>query len=217
MTRKCEKFWDKNANRFDQNDKKAEAELKEIIAKTSKYLSPNDEVLDFGCATGTKTLALAISIKHIHGLDISSEMIRNANKKKDEKRISNASFSKGNIFDENLKKSSFDKIVAFYIIHLMEDAEKVIERIHDLLKPGGLFISVTACMKEKPSLKSRLSLALFILMKWLGMMPLYLNRYRAADLEKLITEYSLEIIESEMIFHGVPGSFIVARKRTRNN
>jgi len=78
MMNKTQIFWDKQAKRFADNEKQFEPASQELIARTKEYLNSNDNVLDFGCATGTKTLELADGIKHIHGLDISAEMISEA-------------------------------------------------------------------------------------------------------------------------------------------
>jgi len=212
MISKAEKFWDKQAKRFDYSERQSEPVYKEIIAKTRKHLNINDNVLDFGCATGTKTIELARGSKHIHGLDISTEMIRNAIKKKDEANIMNISFSKGTIFDDDFEKSSFDKIIAYAIIHLLEDSEKVIQRIHELLRPGGLFISTTACFKDKLAFKSRFEVTTYLFMKRLGISPLHLNMFMPADVEKLIEDQNFQIVEAEKIFHRITASFIVARK-----
>jgi 2-polyprenyl-3-methyl-5-hydroxy-6-metoxy-1,4-benzoquinol methylase len=212
MTSKTENFWDKQAQKFDSGEKQSEPVYEEIIARTRKHLNLNDNVLDFGCATGTKTIQLASGTKHIHGLDISAEMIRIALKKKDEANIMNISFSKGTIFDDDLKKSSFDKIIAFAIIQLLEDNEKVIRRIHELLKPGGLFISTTACLKDKMDFKSRFEVTSYLIMKSLGIFPLHLNMFMPADVEKLIEDQNFQIVEAEKIFHRMTASFIVARK-----
>jgi 2-polyprenyl-3-methyl-5-hydroxy-6-metoxy-1,4-benzoquinol methylase len=40
-------------------------------------------------------------------------------------------------------------ILAFHVLHLLEDTQEVVQRMHELLKPGGLFVSATACMGEK--------------------------------------------------------------------
>ncbi|MBT4442594.1 MAG: class I SAM-dependent methyltransferase [Oceanospirillaceae bacterium] len=37
--------------------------------------------MDYGCGTGTASCVLASQVKEIHGIDISSEMIRVAKKK----------------------------------------------------------------------------------------------------------------------------------------
>ncbi|MBK7626073.1 MAG: methyltransferase domain-containing protein [Bacteroidales bacterium] len=78
MITKAEKFWDKQAVAFKNSESQSDAINKDIIARIRKHLSINDNVLDFGCATGTKTIELAGGVKHIHGLDLSSEMIRYA-------------------------------------------------------------------------------------------------------------------------------------------
>ena len=213
MINKAQRFWDKQAKRYDYSEKKFETVTKEIIAKTKKYLDSNDNVLDFGCATGTKTIELSDSVKHIHGLDISTEMINEAVKKKDEANIKNISFSQGTIYNNDFEKASFDKIVAYAIIHLLEDSEKVIHRIHALLKPGGLFISTTACMKDKMAFKNSLQFAAYLFMKRLGIFPLHLNMFMPVDVEKLIENQNFHIVEAEKIFHGITVSFIVARKQ----
>ena len=212
MTQEIQKFWDKQAKRYDRGERQFAHVYMDIIAKTGKYLNFNDDALDYGCATGTKTIELANKVHHIHGLDISAEMINEAIKKRDESNISNISFSQGTIFKTDLEKTSFDKIIAYGIIHLLEDKEKVIQRIHELLKPGGLFISTTACLKEKMAFKSRFEVTTYVFMKRLGIFPLHLNMFMPADVEKLIKDQDFQIVEAEKIIHGIPAIFIVARK-----
>lgn len=212
MNQKIQKFWDKQAKRYDSSEKQFADVYKNIITKTATYLDSTDNVLDFGCATGNKTIELAPRVGRIHGLDISLEMINEANRKKVKLNLSHVSFSQGTIYSADLKEASFDKIIAYGIIHLLEDKEKAIERIYELLKPGGLFISTTACMKEKMNFKTRLSVISFLCMKNLGMLPLHLNMFTATDVEKLMRNHNFEIIESEKITTGIPAIFIIARK-----
>ena len=89
MINKTQKFWDKQAKKYDYCERQFEPVVKDIIAKTRKHLNLSDYVLDFGCATGTKTIELAGGTKHIHGLDISTEMINEAIQKKDEANTKN--------------------------------------------------------------------------------------------------------------------------------
>lgn len=210
---RAQKFWDKQAKRFDDNEKQFEQASRELIARTKEYFDANDNVLDFGCATGNKTLKLAEGIKHIHGLDFSAEMISEALKKQEKLNLSNVTFSQGTIFDNDLAESSFEKITAYSIIHLVEDCEKVIQRIHQLLKPGGLFISETACFKEKLEFKTRIEVTTYIFMRHLGVFPLNLNNFKTSELEQLIESHNFKIIKSENIFYnGMTISFIVAEK-----
>jgi len=209
---KAQKFWDKQAKRFDIGEKQFDPVNQEIIAKTKEYLAANDTVLDFGCATGTKTLMLGDGIKHIHGLDFSAEMINEAIKKKNKAKAENVTFSQGTIFSHDLGHASFDKIIAFAIVHLLEDSEKTIQRIHELLKPCGLFISTTACFNDKMAFKTSLEVTTYLLMKRLGIFPLHLNMLTTSDLEKLISNQHFNLVKAEKMFSGMTISFIVAEK-----
>ena len=210
---KTQKFWDKQAKRYDYSERQFESVFEDVIALTKEYLDTNDNVLDFGCATGTKTLELVDGIHHVHGLDISTEMINEAIKKKNEKHVKNISFSQGTIFDNDFEKASFEKIVAYGIIHLLEDSEAVVQRIHELLKPGGIFISITACLQDRMALKNRLEFSAYFLIKKLGLFPLHLNLFRTSDVEKLISSQNFSLVKAERIFHGITISFIVAKKQ----
>lgn len=213
MITKAQKFWDKQAKVFENSEKKFEQASYELLASTKEFLNSNDNVLDFGCASGTKTFELAAAVKHIHGLDFSEEMISEANKRNNRLNVKNVSFSQGTIFNDELKKASFDKIIAYSIIHLLEDSEKVIQRFHDLLKPGGLLISETACFKDKMNFKTRLEFSAIFLMKRLGIFPLHLNMFKTSDLEQLIMRQNFTIIKAEQLFYnGMSISFIVAEK-----
>jgi ubiquinone/menaquinone biosynthesis C-methylase UbiE len=212
MTVKTQKFWDKQAKRYDSGERQFDPLYKDVITKTRKYLNIVDNVLDFGCATGTKTIQLANATKHIHGLDISTEMINEAIKKKDKANIKNISFSQGTIYNNDFEKASFDNIIAYGIIQLLEDKEKVIQRIYELLKPGGLFISTTACFKNKMAFKNRLEFKAYLFMKRLGILPLHLNIFSINDVKELIENHNFQIIEAEKIFFGMTSSFIIARK-----
>lgn len=212
MINKTQKFWNKQAEKYDSSERQFESVFKEVISKTKEYINTSDHVLDFGCATGTKTLEFAGVTKQIHGIDISDEMIKEANKKKSELNIMNASFAHESIFNNDLEKASFDKIISFGVIHLLEDKEKVIQRIHELLKPEGLFISTTACLKNKMAFKNRLEFSAYSIIKRFGIFPLHLNMLETNDVESLIINGNFQIVKAEKIFHGITISFIIARK-----
>ena len=213
MTQEIQKFWDKQAKKYDKAEKKFSTVYDNIIAKTSKYLNLNDNVLDYGCATGSKTIELAEKVSHIHGLDISTEMINEAIKKKSELKISNITFSQGTIFDSNLENNSYDTIIAYGIIHLLEDNQKVIQRIHELLKQGGVFISTTACMNDKMPIKTLIVVTMYRLMNSIGISPLHLNMLTSTDVEKLIVNQNFQIVEKQRIIDDIPAIFVVARKQ----
>lgn len=212
MPDKSEKFWNRQAKRYDRSDMRSGSVNEMLLSKTRAHLGPGDRALDLGCATGTKTLKLAPAVQHIHGIDSSTEMILLANRKKEEASVSNCSFSPGTIFDDDLAAGTFDVVTAFSLVHLLEDAPAVVQRIHELLKPGGVFISTTALFNEKMTPATRMTLWGYRFMKKLGIFPLHLNVLSASDVEQLARNQGFQVIESETFQHGMTACFVVARK-----
>jgi ubiquinone/menaquinone biosynthesis C-methylase UbiE len=203
---KSEKFWDKSASKFDQAGKKDEQTYIKFIDRTKKYLKTSDTVLDFGCGTGQISNEIADYVRLIHAIDISSKMIEIAKNKSDNRKIKNIIYTHSTIFDERFKKDSFDVILAFYILHLLQDPQKTIQRINDLLKPGGLVISVIPCIGEKIFLNISLSL-----LSKIGLVP-DIKSFKANELEKLFASGNFLTIENESLHQGIPQYFIVTKK-----
>ncbi len=203
---KSEKFWDKIAIKFDNRSKHFEHPP---VEKTKHYLKDGDIVLDYGCATGTVANEIADNVKRILGIDLSSKMIEFAKRKTGERKIDNIDFEQSTIFDERYKPESFDVILAFNILHLLENTPKVLQRINELLKPGGLIISATACMGEKTFLNI-LQVLLFSALIKLGMVP-NMKFFKISELEDSITNGNFKIIEMRSL-NSSSNFFIVAKK-----
>ena len=174
---KKDKFWNWLAKNYDDEIGEQTTEL------TKKYLGEDDTVLDYGCARGAYTIALAGDVKEIRGIDISPKMIELAKKKSKD-----ISFKKATIFDINEK---YDVVLAFNLLHLLEDTEKVIQKIDEILKPGGRFISVTTCMKEHVLLRiAGFFISIFGI--------LYLRKFKISELKKLIS-IRFDIVETKKL------------------
>ncbi len=203
---KSEKFWDKTANNYDQEEKKDEQTYIKIIEKTKKYLKMSDIVLDYGCGTGLISNEIADNVKVIHAIDTSSKMIEIAKNKADWRKIENIDYAHSTIFDEKHKSGSFDVILVFYILHLLDDTHEVMQRINELLKPGGLIISATPCMGEKTFLS-----ILFSLVSKIGLIP-NIRSFKISELEDSIANGNFEIVETECLHQSSQQYFIVAKK-----
>ncbi len=143
-------------------------------------------------------------------MDISSKMIAAAKSKAAARNLENVEFTKTTIFDERYQQGSFDVILAFNILHLLEDTPVVLQRITQLLKPGGLMISETACLREKALLDRLIFLLLFLVTK-IGIIP-YVNFFSISELEDSIAKGGLRIVESEKLTNSPMSYFIVAKK-----
>jgi 2-polyprenyl-3-methyl-5-hydroxy-6-metoxy-1,4-benzoquinol methylase len=209
---KSEKMWNQLAKNWDTPGVSlGENDLK-IIERTKKYLSASSVVLDYGCATGSIAIKIANMAKEVHGIDISSNMIEIAKRKADERGIKNIAFTKAAIFDESLGKESFDVILSLSILHLVEDSAQVMDRVNQLLKSGGIFISATPCLGEKAFASVLMNIPIFVLSK-MGLIP-SINFFSASSLAASITNGNFQIIENEsMSVRPLTECFIVARKK----
>jgi hypothetical protein len=94
---------------------------------------------------------------------------------------------------------------------LLEDAPKALRRIDELLKPGGLLISVTPCLGEKRTLPIRSLMLLVRLASRLGLIP-YVWRCTIGDLQESMDAAGLVTIEIEELVHSTSEYFVVAQK-----
>ena len=69
------KFWDKIAKKYAGQPIGDEEAYQKKLEKTREYLTPETEVFELGCGTGSTALLHAPYVKHIHATDISSAMI----------------------------------------------------------------------------------------------------------------------------------------------
>ena len=143
-------FWDGIAEKYSKQPVANPDAFDAKIAITKSRMKPTDVVLDIGCGTGSLVLRLADSAAHVHGLDISSEMIRIANGKAEAQKVDNVTFHTGP-FDDTFRAfepESLDGLCAYSILHLVDDRSAALEQIFRLLKPGGFFISSTVCLGD---------------------------------------------------------------------
>ena len=126
------------------------------------------EVLEIGCGTGTTALIHAPFVKHITGIDISRNMIEIARAKAEAANVKNVTFLQSSIDDLEAADSGYDIVMGHSILHLLENKEAVIAKAHQRLKPGGVFVSSTVCLKGRiPVMRAVLPVGHFF-----GLLPL---------------------------------------------
>jgi 2-polyprenyl-3-methyl-5-hydroxy-6-metoxy-1,4-benzoquinol methylase len=208
MWNQLAKNWDKPGVSLGENDLK-------IIEMMKRYLDPSSVVLDYGCATGSIALEIASLAKEVRGIDISSNMIEIAKSKADERNIKNIGFAQAAIFDESLGRESFDVILSLSILHLVEDFAQVMDRVNQLLKPGGIFISATPCLGEKTFFSVLMNIPVFLLSR-VGVIP-SITFFSASSLTAAITKAGFQIVEQkDLSVRPLRECFIVARKSRRS-
>ncbi len=101
-------------------------------------------VIDCACGSGLVTLELAKYVYpgQVLGVDISKDLLIQAEKNKEKSGIENVSFTEGNIYDLNNGVDKFDLAYARFLFQHLEHSEKALENILKVLKPGGILCSV---------------------------------------------------------------------------
>lgn len=203
----AEKFWDGVANRYAKSPIKNMAAYEQTLDCTRVHLSDTDKVLEVGCGTGTTALLLADDVAHITATDISGRMIEIGQSKARAKNVENVSFEQATLDKHPFEQNSFDRVMAFNFLHLLEDPVGGLRQVQALLRPGGLFISKTVCLGERSSFWR----GVIFLMRKLGLAP-YVNFLDYATLEAMVTKAGFEILETGVYPANRPSRFLVARK-----
>jgi arsenite methyltransferase len=132
-------FWDQVAENYAAQPVANPEAFDRKTDITRALLTPESVVLGVGCGTGSLALRLAPHAGQVHGVDISSEMIRIARGKRDAAGADNVTFHVAP-FDQTftaLDDGSVDVVCAYSILHLLPDAADALAQMFRLLKPGG--------------------------------------------------------------------------------
>ena len=201
-------FWNKRAQVYDRQVSGIYREAYEKTAAYSlAYLKPQDRVLEFACGTGIVTCAVAPHVKHILAIDQAEEMAGKAREKVDAQNLTNVDVAVMDLFDPQLTPGSFDAVMAFNVLLYVQDPDGTLERIRQLLKPGGVFLSATDCLggsfsgaAVKKFWKSRT-----------GKMP-YVGFFTMRGLARRVAKAGFCVVQSENLFPDPPNLFLAAKK-----
>lgn len=142
------KFWDWIAKRYSKQPIADEATYEKKLRITRGYFQQDMKILEFGCGTGSTALLHAPYLSHIRAIDVSPKMIEIAQAKADAENIKNVAFECLAIDEFSAPEHSFDAVLGLNILHLLENKEEIIASVYDMLKPGGVFITSTACIAD---------------------------------------------------------------------
>lgn len=111
------------------------------------FIKSNSVCYEIGCSTGALTLKLA---EHnigkpeaqFIGVDIESDMIKNANKKAKSKKDLNVSFLNENAIEIEMEKESSDMIICYYTVQFIRPSvrQTLIDKLYNTLNWGGALL-----------------------------------------------------------------------------
>ncbi|WP_334331937.1 bifunctional demethylmenaquinone methyltransferase/2-methoxy-6-polyprenyl-1,4-benzoquinol methylase UbiE [Companilactobacillus sp. HBUAS59544] len=122
---------------------------------TSKITNRPNDILDLCCGTADWTIMLADCFPHsqVIGLDFSPEMLKLAQQKVAQSKLTNINLKTGDAMQLNFSDNSFDVVTIGFGLRNVPDANQVLREIYRVLKPGGQIICLEAFKVETPIIK----------------------------------------------------------------
>lgn len=204
-------FWNRIAEGYAAKPVEDIPAFERKIAVAKARLEPDSVVADLGCGTGSLALILAPHAGHVHGLDISSEMVRIARGKAADQAVSNVTFHCQPLGEAlPFEPASLDMVCAMSILHLVPDLRATLRAVYEVLKPGGHLLTSTVVLRG-----SLVPYGLILpVMRWLGQAP-KVEILAAADIEAALRDVGFVDIEALDVGAKSTVAFQVARKPAR--
>lgn len=203
-------FWDRIATKYAADPVADMPGYEATLRRVQGMLTPDQDVLEIGCGTGTTALRLAPCTRSLLATDVSARMIAIAQDKLAAQPVRQLGFAVADADAPVFGQGSYDVVLAFSLLHLVSDLDHALQLALQALRPGGLLISKTPCIAEMNPLIPRLALPL---MRAIGKAP-HVLCFDGQALQSAITRQGLDIVSVER--HGTRGkdirAFIVARK-----
>ena len=199
-------FWDRMAEKYAAQPIADEQAYRTKLARTQALLTADMDLFEFGCGTGGTAIQHAPHVRHVRAVDFSARMLDKARARASEAGVDNVTFEQGDITGMTIAPASYDMVLGMSILHLLEDRDAVIARVFEILKPGGYFVSSTACIGDS----MRWLGAIAPLGRRFGLLPM-LNVMTHGQLRDAITGAGFTI---EHDWHPRPKAavFLIARK-----
>ncbi|WP_137748581.1 class I SAM-dependent methyltransferase [Acidovorax sp. NB1] len=204
------RFWDRIAPKYAAEPIADMAGYEATLQRVQALLPPAADVLEVGCGTGSTAMRLAPFTGRMLATDVSPGMITIAQERLAAQPVPQLGFAVADADAPGQGQGAYDVVLAFSMLHLVEDLDHVLKLLVRALRPGGLLISKTPCITEMNPLIPRLALPL---MQAIGKAPKVLC-FDAQQLQAAFVRQGLEVVSVER--HGTRGKdirvFIVARK-----
>ena len=140
-------FWDRVAGVYDVFvnviNRKTHQKLKKIV---SSLIGPDDTVLECACGTGLLSAVIAPKCRQLTATDFSRKMLKKA--EKNCAAFRNIRFEQADITTLPCPDSSFDKVVAANVIHLLDNPLTALSELNRVCKVGGMLIIPTYMNKD---------------------------------------------------------------------
>lgn len=161
------RFWNRIADKYAKHPIGDPSAYRRKLDETQKRLSAGMRVLEVGCGTGSTAIEHAPHVERIHATDLSERMIEIGRERARDAGVANIDFETASLAEIAGRGERYDAVLALSVLHLVDDLDAALASIRDMLEPGGLFVSNTACLADGLSwLRPVLAVG-----RWVGKVP----------------------------------------------
>lgn len=100
-------------------------------------------ILEIGSRAGWLSIELARRLPEakVIGLDNNEQLVQIANLNKQQEKITNVEFVTGSLDDlSQFLNQSFDVVISFNVLHLLNDPQKILNEVKRILKKNGKYV-----------------------------------------------------------------------------
>lgn len=151
---KSQLFWDRVSGWSKAESAANSGLVKYLNQKFGTDIKPGDNVLDFGCGTGTVTLRIAQNANKVYGVDFSEGMLKRARQNLNHQRIENTDFFSIMTLYDMFEENYFDVVTIFNVLQYIDYRKELLKQFYTLLRPSGILIIVAPCFGETNSFSS---------------------------------------------------------------
>ena len=154
-------------------------------------LKAGDRVLDLGCGSGWATRLLSPKGREIVGVDVSDEMVRQAQQASS--NFANVKFLQGSAEKIPCPDNSFDKMLSVESFYYYSDQEAALDEIFRVMAPNGrIFILINLYKDNEYSLQ------------WVHLLKVPVHVRSAADYSGLLKKHGFQNVESCQVPDDTP-------------
>lgn len=199
-------YFDSIAEKYATDPVPNPAGYEDTLARIRAYLTPDSNVLEVGCGTGTTALKLAPDVRKIVATDISPNMVAICERKRAEAGVENVEFSVSAAHEAPGNPGSYDVVLAMNLFTCVEDVPQAIAGLKEKVRPGGVIISKTMGIND--SFLFRLAVPVAQFFKQSPEVSYFTND----ELTKQFEDAGLEILERHDYKELVKRRFLAVKK-----
>lgn len=164
----------------------------QVLSRVVELAQPQPvwHALDIATGTGHTAFALAPHVKRVVGVDITPEMLAEAEKLAIQKGITNVEFELADVHDLPFEDATFDLVTARRAPHHFSDISRAIDEIKRVLRAGGRLVIDDRSVPEDDFIDQTMNQ-----LDWLHDES-HVRQYRPSEWERMLTDagFSIETV-----------------------